>query len=98
MQQQITFNFDEQIIERANIFARRKGTSLNEIIETYLQLFISNENSSIEENIEYVAQTISGKQLTKKAFQEHIYSISSDVKIGNYISHEEMLKELENEE
>ena len=98
MQQQITFNFDEQIIERANLFARKKGTSLNKIIEAYLQLFISNENSSIEENIEYVAQTISGKQLTKKEFQEHIYSISSDVKNGNYISHEEMLKELDNEE
>jgi len=98
MQKQITFNFDEQIIERANILAIRQGLSLNKVLESYLQLFISNENSLNENYIEYVAQTISGKQLTKKEFQNHIYSISTDVKNGNFINHEEMLKELENEE
>ncbi|OFX60565.1 MAG: hypothetical protein A2046_11340 [Bacteroidetes bacterium GWA2_30_7] len=50
-------------------------------------------------NISYktTAYTSSGKSLTKNQYIKHIEKISKDVKKGNFISHEDMLKDAENE-
>jgi len=45
-------------------------------------------------NSKAIAFTTAGKPLTKKQYIQHIENISKDVKKGNFISHEDMLKDL----
>ena len=44
-----------------------------------------------------VAYTAEGKPLSKKQYIQHIENISNQVKEGDFISHEDILKQLENE-
>ncbi len=63
--------------------------------ETEKEGFLSRLLNSI--SCKAVAFTAEGKPLTKKQYIQHIENISKDVKKGNFISHEDMLKDLDNE-
>ena len=39
----ITFSIDEQILARARLLAKRRGTSLNQMIRDYLETLIAND-------------------------------------------------------
>ena len=54
--------------------------------ETFISRFLNSINSKA------VAISSSGKLLSKKQYIAHIESISKEVKEGNFISHDEVLK------
>jgi len=59
--------------------------------ESFLSRLLNSLNSKA------IAFTSKGKPLAKKQYIQHIEAISKEVKKGNFISHEDVLKELENE-
>lgn len=63
--------------------------------ETEKESFLSRLLNSI--NSKAIAFTSEGKPLNKKQYVQHIENISKDVKKGNFTSHEDILKDLDNE-
>ncbi len=63
--------------------------------ETEKESFLRRLFSSM--NQKAVALTIQGKPLTQRQYIQHIEDISSDLKNGNFISHEDMIRELKEE-
>ena len=63
--------------------------------ETEKESFLSRLLNSL--NNKAIAFTAKGKPLTKKQYVQHIETISKEVKRGNFISHEDVLKELNSE-
>jgi hypothetical protein len=55
--------------------------------------------SRLYSNIGYksIVYSSEGVSLSKKQYVKHIEKISNDVKKGNFISHEDMLNDIENE-
>ena len=58
--------------------------------ENFLSRLLNSLNNKV------IAFTSKGKPLTKKQYVQHIEMISKDVKKGNFISHENILKKISN--
>lgn len=63
--------------------------------ETEKESFLSRLLNSL--NSKAIAFTTKGKPLTKKQYIQQIETISKEVKKGNFISHQDVLNELDNE-
>ncbi len=63
--------------------------------ETEKESFLSRLLNSL--NSKAISFTSKGKPLSKKQYIQHIENISKEVKKGNFISHDDVLKELDNE-
>ena len=48
MDNKLTLKLDNQVIEQAKIYARKKNTSLSKLIESYLQFLTSTESNKEE--------------------------------------------------
>ena len=59
MDNKLTLKLDNQVIERAKLYARKKNTSLSKLIEAYLQLLTSSNKSDSEE-ITPLVKSLSG--------------------------------------
>ena len=75
MDNKLTLKLDNQIIEKAKIYARKKNMSLSKLIESYLQFLTTNSNSESNEisplvkslsGIMNAAKTIDSKEAYKK--------------------------------
>ena len=59
--------------------------------ESFLRRLLNSINSKA------VAFTASGKPLSKKQYVQHVENISKEVKKGKFVSHDDVLKELDND-
>ena len=73
----LTLKLDNEVIERAKIYARGKNTSLSKLIESYLKFLTSNNTSELNEPTPLV-KSISGINQssktadTKESYKKHI--------------------------
>ena len=76
MDNKLTLKLDNQVIEQAKIYARKKNTSLSKLIESYLQ-FLTSSNSSTED-ITPLVKSLSGvvnittTENYKGTYKEHL--------------------------
>ena len=59
MDTKLTLKLDNQVIENAKLYARRKNTSLSRLIESYLQ-FLTSNNKNKEEETTPLVKSLSG--------------------------------------
>ena len=59
MDNKLTLKLDNQVIEKAKIYARKKNTSLSKLIEGYLHFLTSSESSSTND-ITPLVKSLSG--------------------------------------
>ena len=59
MDNKLTLSIDNQVIEKAKVYARKKNTSLSKLIESYLQ-FLTTTNSSEVAEITPLVKSLSG--------------------------------------
>lgn len=59
MDHKLTLKLDNQVIEKAKTYARKKNTSLSKLIEAYLQ-FLTSGNKSDSEGITPLVKSLSG--------------------------------------
>lgn len=77
MDNKLTLKLDNQVIEKAKRYARKKNTSLSKLIESYLQFLTANNNNE-EEEITPLVKSLSGilnspKTLDdKEAYKKHL--------------------------
>jgi len=64
MDNKLTIKLDNQIIEKAKLYARKKNTSLSKLIESYLELLTTTNNSESEE-VSPLVKSLSGVLDTK---------------------------------
>jgi hypothetical protein len=68
MDNKLTLKLDNQIIERAKIYARKKNTSLSKLIEAYLQFLTTTIKSDLNETTPLV-KSLSGVLSTSKVVE-----------------------------
>lgn len=66
MNSKLTLKLDNQVIERAKVYARKKNTSLSKLIKNYLTILTSGNNSD-SEGITPLVKSISGVLYNAKA-------------------------------
>lgn len=77
MDNKLTLKLDNQVIEKAKTYARKKNTSLSKLIETYLQ-FLTSNNKNEEEETTPLVKSLSGilndtKSLDyKESYKKHL--------------------------
>ena len=59
MDNKLTLKLDNQVIEKAKLYARKKNTSLSKLIEAYLQ-FLTSSNKSDTAEITPLVKSLSG--------------------------------------
>jgi len=59
MDNKLTLKLDNQVIERAKSYARRKNTSLSKLIESYLQ-FLTSGNKTDSDEVTPLVKSLSG--------------------------------------
>ncbi|MEI7594956.1 MAG: hypothetical protein WCK02_04350 [Bacteroidota bacterium] len=88
-------NSQEFRFDNTNLNAELFYSAFLSLPEAEKEFFLTRLLNSI--NSKAISFTSKGKALTKKQYSQHIEAISKDVKNGNFISHEDMLNEAENE-
>ena len=81
--------------DESNLTAELFYSAFLSLSDTEKESFLSRLFNSL--NSKTIAFTSKGKPLSKKHYVQYIEAISEDVKNGNYISHEDVLKDIENE-
>jgi hemerythrin superfamily protein len=77
MDNKLTLKLDNQVIEKAKTYARKKNTSLSKLIESYLQ-FLTSNNKNEEEETTPLVKSLSGilnttKSLNyKESYKKHL--------------------------
>ena len=66
MDNKLTLKLDNQVIEKAKTYARKKNTSLSKLIESYLQ-FLTSNNRNEEEETTPLVKSLSGILNTPKS-------------------------------
>jgi hypothetical protein len=69
MDNKLTIKLDNQVIEKAKLYARKKNTSLSKLIESYLELLTTANNSESEE-VSPLVKSLSGV-LDSKAIPDY---------------------------
>lgn len=59
MDNKLTLKLDNQVIEKAKLYAKNKNTSLSKLVESYL-LFITTINKAEKEEISPLVKSLSG--------------------------------------
>ena len=59
MTTKLTLTIEQHIIEKAKVYAKRKGRSLSDIIENYLKVVVT-ENAEVERDIAPIAKSLKG--------------------------------------
>jgi len=77
MDNKLTLKLDNQVIEKAKIYARKKNTSLSKLIEGYLHFLTSSESSSPNEItplVKSLSGVIKSSKLSdhKQAYRKHL--------------------------
>lgn len=76
MDTKLTLKLDQDIIERAKTYAKKKNTSLSKLIESYLSVLVSPKNE--EEEVSPIVKSISGVMEMpehydiKKEYKKHL--------------------------
>lgn len=60
MDNKLTLKLDNQIIERAKVYAQKKNISLSKLVESYLELLTGGNNADEEQEITPLVKSISG--------------------------------------
>jgi Icc-related predicted phosphoesterase len=76
MDNKLTLKLDQQVIERAKNYARRKNTSLSKLIESYLEL-LTNPGKNDQDDVTPLVKSLSGvlgkaKIDSKKGYKKHL--------------------------
>jgi hypothetical protein len=76
MNNKLTLKLDNQVIERAKTYARKKNTSLSKLIESYLELLTTSGKNDPEE-VTPLVKSLSGiikpsKIDHKKEYRKHL--------------------------
>lgn len=77
MDNKLTLKLDNQVIEKAKTYAKKKNTSLSKLIESYLQ-FLTSNNRNEEEETTPLVKSLSGilntpKSLNyKESYKKHL--------------------------
>lgn len=77
MDNKLTLKLDNKVIEKAKSYAKRKNTSLSQLIESYLQ-FLTSSNKNDEEETTPLVKSLSGilnapKSLDyKESYKKHL--------------------------
>lgn len=66
MDNKLTLKLDNQVIEQAKTYARKRNTSLSKLIESYLELLTSQANTSGDDITPLVKSLSDGSDLDKK--------------------------------
>ena len=66
MDNKLTLKLDNQVIEQAKTYARKRNTSLSKLIESYLELLTSQANTSGDDITPLVKRLSEGSDLDKK--------------------------------
>jgi hypothetical protein len=69
MDNKLTLKLDNQVIEKAKLYARRKNTSLSKLIESYLE-FLTTANSPESGEVTPLVKSLSGV-LDSKAIPDY---------------------------
>jgi len=77
MDNKLTLKLDNQVIEKAKIYARKKNTSLSRLIEAYLQFLTSSGSAEFGEVtplVKSLSGVIKSSKLTndKDAYRKHL--------------------------
>jgi len=76
MDNKLTLKLDNQVIEQAKIYARKKNTSLSKLIESYLQFLTSSESN--KEEVTPLVKSLSGvikvapNENPKDSYKKHL--------------------------
>ena len=77
MDNKLTLKLDNQVIEKAKSYAKKKNTSLSKLIEAYLQ-FLTSGNKTDSEEISPLVKSLSGvldaskSADNKAAYKKHL--------------------------
>lgn len=76
MDNKLTLKLDDQVIERAKIYARKKNTSLSKLIESYLEILTASGKNDPDE-VTPLVKSLSGilsssKTDPKKDYRSHL--------------------------
>jgi hypothetical protein len=60
MDHKLTLKLDNQVVERAKTYARKKNTSLSKLIESYLEFLTTDHSAENSQEVTPLVKSISG--------------------------------------
>lgn len=78
MENKLTLKLNNQVIEQAKVYARKKNISLSKLVEAYLQFLISGGSGSDKDEVTPLVKSLSGvikssaAADSKSAYKKHL--------------------------